>query len=51
MEIHHFFAGILQVFSTQNYKKQHKTTKSERKKAGKHTPPQGVKKAVENINV
>ncbi len=26
MEIHHFFAGIF-------YKKQHKTTKSERKKA------------------
>lgn len=44
MEIHHFFAGIF-------YKKQHKTTKSERKKAGKHTPPQGVKKAVENINI
>lgn len=44
MEIHHFFAGIF-------YKKQHKNTKSERKKAGKHTPPQGVKKAVENINV
>jgi len=37
MEIHHFFAGIF-------YKKQHKTTKSERKKAGGTYPTTRRKK-------